>query len=176
MGNTWTVTTAADSTEERVLERTTYRGKSALRVDSKHSTPGGDMVTAYFIVPGASKNQQLGSISSLPAFYESYAEPAIDIYKDMAVGETRSQSFTTFNSTVSGHIANTISVTNRVTYAGRETITVPAGTFETCKEVAEIISAGRTVTVTHWLLASGKYAGLHAKLDATETTKLNVSW
>ena len=176
VGNSWTVTTATSSTQENVKEESTYLGKKATRVDSVHKSSAGATSYSTYLAVSAAKNQQLGSVTTQPAYYETYTDPAIDIYKDMAPGETRTQSYTGFNMTSPSIVSSTTTFSNRITYVGRETITVPAGTFETCKEVAEITSMGRTVTVTHWRIASGKYAGLHAKLNDEETTKLSVSW
>jgi hypothetical protein len=94
----------------------------------------------------------------------AYSPPFVDRRYKLGIGQTVGQSYsitTTFNSTYAGPNAppatapNTMTrpVRELTTFVGRETITVPAGTFDTCKfEVVTMASAVFPTSVnTHWI-------------------------
>lgn len=60
-------------------------------------------------------------------------EPTNDFQYDLNPGESFRQIYTAYQSTGGGPASVVQNVDVTVTYAGRETVTVPAGTFETCK-------------------------------------------
>lgn len=66
------------------------------------------------------------------------------------------------------------SATYRMTYLGRETVTVPAGTFETCRfrlpydNMSYVPTADGSV-VQEWVVASGVYRGVTVKTSANHS-------
>jgi hypothetical protein len=63
-----------------------------------------------------------------------YTPPMRDKRYSLAVGESATQTFTvTTTSNLPGFETSSTTLTSTTKYLGRETITVPAGAFETCK-------------------------------------------
>ena len=70
-----------------------------------------------------------------------------------------------------------VTQTVTVTYVGAESITVPAGTFNTCKIKTDSTINGTTTSGLSWTVNEGRYKGLFAKSDdgkgnVVEATKL----
>jgi hypothetical protein len=99
----------------------------------------------------------------------------------MAVNATDTQTYTT-KQEASGlpfpMVIPDVTQTDKLTFLGIESVTVPAGTFSACKFKNESTSSGVTSTGYTWQIADANYRGLTAKLEAqdviTVATKLSI--
>lgn len=143
---------------------TTYTGQAPIVTN----------VQNFFQMDGLAVND-LGNItetSSLGSVYTTRTvnDPAYrDLKFTLAAGASDEQTIGRVT-TVSGGIVPETTVrtteTRRVTYAGRETVTVPAGTFETCRFDFTVAIGTESDTATDWV-AVGK--GLSVKSVARDT-------
>ena len=88
---------------------------------------------------------------------EVFLEPAWVTPRVMQPGQSATSTYTTRFANGSAPTATTTTTT---TYLGHETITVPAGTFETCK--VRFVDQGGGTSHT-WTVASGPYRGLDVR-------------
>ena len=86
-----------------------------------------------------------------------YIEPAWVTPRVMQPGQSSTSTYSTRFANGSSPTATTTTTT---TYLGRETITVPIGTFETCK--VRFVDQGGGTSHT-WTVASGPYRGLDVR-------------
>lgn len=86
-----------------------------------------------------------------------YLEPAWITPRAMQPGQSSTSTYSTRFANGSSPTATTTTTT---TYLGRETITVPIGTFETCK--VRFVDQGGGTSHT-WTVASGPYRGLDVR-------------
>lgn len=61
--------------------------------------------------------------------------------------------------------AQEFSYSYKFTYVGKESLTVPAGTFQACKVQTTSTSNGTTSNTTQWLVAEGRLKGMPLKTD-----------
>ncbi|MDO5291000.1 MAG: Ig-like domain-containing protein, partial [Pseudomonadota bacterium] len=112
-------------------------------------------------------------------------EPVMLTPVSMTVGQTFSQTITQYNTSTGSNTP--LPFTRTVKYEGRESITVPAGTFQTCRMSNSFSSNGSvTGTTSYWLVASGQYRGLAVKTisyepngsvsGSREATALSADW
>jgi hypothetical protein len=95
--------------------------------------------------------------------------PARDKRYSLAVGETATQTYSATTTTmIAGQPSNTQTTTqtDTVRYLGRETVTVLAGTFDTCK------FEGNTVLL--WQIAGGSSAGITVKSATSSGSTLST--
>ena len=88
---------------------------------------------------------------------EVFLEPAWITPRAMQPGQSSTSTYSTRFANGSSPTATTTTTT---TYLGRETITVPIGTFETCK--VRFVDQGGGTSHT-WTVASGPYRGLDVR-------------
>ncbi|MBC3873785.1 DUF4214 domain-containing protein [Undibacterium flavidum] len=69
--------------------------------------------------------------------------------------------------------------TESLTFLGTESVTVPAGTFKSCKMKHIDTENGKYITSYSWLIAEGQWRGMLAKVEAvdavTVATKLSIN-
>lgn len=141
-GDTSAVLNSSSNTE--VKGSVTFNGKSATEsVSQTQATgvaPSTSTTKSYFKVDAGTKRfSYYGSIVDVSAPIASSSTLTINPERterfDLAAGESYSQSYSiTTSSQVMGFPVNVVSDhENQVTFTGMETITVPAGTFNTCR-------------------------------------------
>ncbi|MBR7800683.1 DUF4214 domain-containing protein [Undibacterium fentianense] len=99
----------------------------------------------------------------------------------MAVNETYEQTYKVKQEAVGSAFPITypeVTQTDKLSFLGIESVTVPAGTFSACKFKNETTSDGATGIAYTWQIADAKYRGLTAKIEAkdvlTVATKLSI--
>ena len=109
-----------------------------------------------------------------------FTPPSRDKRYSLAAGASATQTYTiTSTATFTGlpPINSSQSQTETVRYLGRDSVTVPAGTFDTCKFEQTIGTGASAVTSTQWT-AAGSAAGVTVKSvspgDAGSTTTLEL--
>ena len=177
----------ADFTDT-VLAPTTYRGNASWQVRSDIRTAGvNETSTAYFIQNNGMGYTFGNVVTGGLVNMEIYNEPAAQMPLNLALNESRTHTYS--QRQISGSSDITVTVTESVAYRGRETITVPAGTFEACVIDTTTSLSGpvsrEPYTVTTWRIASGKFAGLLARtagkeasgyINLANTTELTGNW
>ena len=89
-----------------------------------------------------------------------YSPPYAERRYRLAIGESAAQTFSSSTTNYPGGPSVQQTFTRITTYAGRETITVPAGTYETCKFETVTPSTYQASIVTDWVIVG---QGLLAK-------------
>ncbi|MBC3873402.1 DUF4214 domain-containing protein [Undibacterium flavidum] len=99
----------------------------------------------------------------------------------MSANESYTQTYTVTENAVGSPFPQTLPdqiVTDKLTFLGIESVTVPAGTFSACKFKTEVNTNGTTVSSYTWQIADANYRGLTAKIEAqdviTVATKLGI--
>ncbi|MFZ6818775.1 DUF4214 domain-containing protein [Undibacterium sp. Ji22W] len=99
----------------------------------------------------------------------------------MSANESYTQTYTIQQNAVGSPFPLTLpdqTVTDKLTFLGIESVTVPAGTFSACKFKFETNTDGATVSNYTWQIADASYRGLTAKIEAqdviTVATKLSI--
>ena len=125
---------------------------------------------------------------NLPGF-GSYTQistmtPPLKTVFDMEVNKPYTQTYTVKQESVGSPFPITLpdtTQTDSITFLGQESVTVPAGTFNTCKMKTDNLNNNTTTTTYLWLVASGSYQGMTAKIETadgqvkTVATKLTIS-
>ena len=101
---------------------------------------------------------------------ESYIEPGLATPRVLQAGQSSTSTFTTRMSDGSAPAATTRLTT---TYLGSESLTVPAGTFETCK--AKFVDQTGATSLT-WTVASGPYRGLDIRFATLNALNGSTLW
>ncbi len=122
---------------------TTFDGRTAIEVTDFQENGEGDAAYSftsmdYFQVDTTnSRFSYLGYVEEDGGFtYREYLRPAFVLRFDLNPGDSYTQSFTVFgeDSSPDGTVNSySYEETLTISYVGRENVTVPAGTFETCK-------------------------------------------
>lgn len=98
----------------------------------------------------------------------------------LPVNQAYQQTFTT-KQEIAGNPTNfpDQTTTESLTFLGTESVTVPAGTFNTCKMKHINTANGMNVTSYAWHIAEGQWRGMVAKIEATDSitvaTKLSIN-
>ncbi|MEZ9524706.1 hypothetical protein [Enterovibrio norvegicus] len=155
---------------DEVTEQLTYEGYAdALKIE----TEGDDVDNLYVLFDDANKTittlgQQLGS-----DIY-SYKPNGLALDYDLNVSEERS--YPTITVELNGEEQDILDVTHR--YSGSETITVPAGTFDTCVMILEIVATTdgeeRTGTFTQYV-GVGNGLMIREELESKDASG-NILW
>ncbi|WP_226858582.1 hypothetical protein [Diaphorobacter aerolatus] len=176
-GNTWSITTKGRVETNKAMGLVTYRGVSA------HQTHAVDTIglewDSYTNLIGG-KFVQYGSQMLKSAPNESYFSPALEVPISLPLNQTYTQTVDVVT-VQPGAAPVAVKTTLTYTYRGRETITTPLGTIETCKlELTGESTLSSLIKWTQWLGASGKYAGFHIRTqspsETTEPDKIEMSW
>ena len=101
---------------------------------------------------------------------ESYIEPGLATPRVLQAGQWSTSTFTTRMSDGSAPAASTRLTT---TYLGRESLTLPAGTFETCK--AKFVDQTGATSLT-WTVASGPYRGIDIRFATLNALNGSTLW
>ena len=133
-----------------------FNGQPATESRITTATPGkpAEVQSSYASLTGQDY-RQLGW--RLANGSEVFLEPAWVTPRVMQPGQSATSTYTTRFANGSAPTATTTTTT---TYLGHETITVPAGTFETCK--VRFVDQGGGTSHT-WTVASGPYRGLDVR-------------
>lgn len=102
---------------------------------------------------------------------EAYSDPPFSYPKRYVLNTPYTQTITEHEAGAGTHYSFTQQKTT--TFLGMKRITVPAGTFMTCKMKTEISSASNTsqrIIEYDWVVASGRYAGLGIKATNLRST------
>jgi hypothetical protein len=162
----------------RVVGPSTYNGNAAIELSGTVS-PTPQLSSRSFGVFNASTGVEttFGSIVRITLDASSMSEvttidtPATEDKRyGLSVGQSFTQvsaqqlsSVTTFNGVALPPTTQTISTTKTITYLGQEVVTVPAGTFNTCKY--SVVVNGTAGTETDWLMV-----GYGAQVKAIDTS------
>ena len=133
-----------------------FNGQPATESRITTATPGkpAEVQSSYASLTGQDYRQFGWRLSNGS---EVFLEPAWVTPRVMQPGQSATSTYTTRFANGSAPTATTTTTT---TYLGHETITVPAGTFETCK-VRFVDQGGGTYHT--WTVASGPYRGLDVR-------------
>ncbi len=118
------------------------------------------------------------TVSGFTVTTRSTIEPAMLSRYDLAAGQSHSQSYTVTTVTDTGGFGSTTTVVNTdetTTYVGRETVTVPVGSFDTCRFDSSysrtVDGSTATETASNWFeVGSGVLIRNMAEGDRTEFT------
>ena len=177
------------STNTTVNRTTTYNGVNALEVQADSvilagANTGATISTKSYMPVAANSINTLGTATTLtiPAqgsLVVSLAySPAIQSPLNLALNSPASQnvSVVTTNS-LTGSL--TAATAQTLTYQGMEVVSVPAGTFMTCKVRSDnVTSSGNSsasASLTSWRIASGSYRGLVVKTLDNKTSVQSVA-
>ena len=140
----------------QTLGSKTFNGQPATesRITTTVSGKADDVQLSYASLTGQDY-RQLGW--RLANGSEVFLEPAWITPRAMQPGQSSTSTYSTRFANGSSPTATTTTTT---TYLGRETITVPIGTFETCK--VRFVDQGGGTSHT-WTVASGPYRGLDVR-------------
>lgn len=186
-----TVTTDSNSLNNQM---TTYNGHNALEtvsvVDAVASDPrfsSKSTTKSYIAVDTGAKSSQLfGTVTDVttPAAttLTTKIEPAQVVKWNLDPGESHSQTFTiTTSATVTTAGMSfpvpdtTTNTTQKRLYVGRDSITVPAGTFETCHFQEDSTVSGNTSSTDVWFsVGSGVQIKAVADGDVTELLSASI--
>jgi hypothetical protein len=133
-----------------------FNGQPATESRITTATPGkpAEVQSSYASLTGQDYRQFGWRLSNGS---EVFLEPAWVTPRVMQPGQSATSTYTTRFANGSAPTATTTTTT---TYLGHETITVPAGTFETCK--VRFVDQGGGTSHT-WTVASGPYRGLDVR-------------
>ena len=133
-----------------------FNGQPATESRITTATPGkpAEVQSSYASLTGQDYRQFGWRLSNGS---EVFLEPAWVTPRVMQPGQSATSTYTTRFANGS---APTSTTTTTTTYLGHETITVPAGTFETCK--VRFVDQGGGTSHT-WTVASGPYRGLDVR-------------
>ena len=133
-----------------------FNGQPATESRITTATPGkpAEVQSSYASLTGQDYRQFGWRLSNGS---EVFLEPAWVTPRVMQPGQSATSTYTTRFANGSAPTATTTTTT---TYLGHETITVPAGTFETCK--MRFVDQGGGTYHT-WTVASGPYRGLDVR-------------
>ncbi len=177
------------STTTTVNRTTTYNGANALEVQADSvilagANTGATISTKSYMQVAANSINTLGNATTLtlPAqgtLVMSLAySPALQSPLNLALNTPSSQSVNvaTTNS-LTGSL--TAATAQTLTYQGMEVVSVPAGTFMTCKVRSDnVTSSGNSsasASQTFWRIASGSYRGLVVKTLDNKTSVQSVA-
>ena len=140
----------------QTLGSKTFNGQPATESRITTATPGkpAEVQSSYASLTGQDYRQFGWRLSNGS---EVFLEPAWVTPRVMQPGQSATSTYTTRFANGSAPTATTTTTT---TYLGHETITVPAGTFETCK--VRFVDQGGGTSHT-WTVASGPYRGLDVR-------------
>ena len=140
----------------QTLGSKTFNGQPATesRITTTVSGKADDVQLSYASLTGQDY-RQLGW--RLANGSDVYIEPAWVTPRVMQPGQS---STSTYSTRFANGSSSTSTATTTTTYLGRETITVPIGTFETCK--VRFVDQGGGTSHT-WTVASGPYRGLDVR-------------
>lgn len=164
------------NTVETVIDTTVTSGESVGTVNTikSYSALIGNIAYTY----------GMSMAITIPGFgnYDSVTTltPAIQMPMNLAVNTPFTQSYTsqTVNSNPLFPAVPAINVISSVTFLGIENLTVPAGSFSTCKMKSE--TPGSNNAAYNWIVASGPYRGMNVKTfdgtnNGSEATKLLIN-
>lgn len=127
-----------------------------------------DEVQLSYSLLNAQEYRQLGW--RLANGSEVYLEPGWVTPRAMQVGQSATSTFTTRFADGS---APSTSTTTTTTYLGRQTITTPAGTFETCQ--VRFVDQGGGTSYT-WTVANGPYSGIDVRHSLAIAADGSSAW
>lgn len=158
-GSTWSVSwrstgpSGSDGTETvEVIGQTSFRGRPA--VEQRHTW--GELISTTYSALNGGYEEFYGGNANTPGA-EHYFDPAMRWPYVKQRGQTYTSSF---NNHQGGAVTPT---TLTLTYEGRETITVPAGTFETCRMRSTAPDQADVGPWFTWFIAGGPYRGIAIK-------------
>jgi hypothetical protein len=179
-----TLTTTSDTLANQM---TTYNGHNALEsvseVDAVASNPlySSKSTTKSYIAADADSysSQAFGTVTHVTSPIDSTIGTTINPPREDRYDLDPGQSYTqTYTVSVSGGpvaIPDTTTTVKR-TYVGRESITVPAGTFETCHFQEDSTVSGTTVTADMWFtVGSGIQIKVISDGDESVTTSASIN-
>ena len=177
IGSSWTITTGANFQKSTITALTTYRGHSAYR--QHNVTSAGVEADAYSNLVD-NVTYSYGAVMTLPALHETYFSPGMAVPLSLPLNQTHTQVLNSVTVQPGGADIGEVA-TYTYTYRGRETVTTPVGTFETCKIDLSVQSAVTPLTSwTHWYVASGKLKGFVVQSNWSDglsrPSKIEVSW
>lgn len=176
-------TVSASTQSYRVDGPVDFRGTQALRLQtttvSTTASIVGTVVSWEFANVGASAITSYGTdvdVTSLTLHRRIWFDPARQTPLVMTPGQSVTSSYTQYTEDVPAATSYTpSSVQATTTFVGRETVTVPAGTFDTCHLDTSTSIDGTVVTASHWRVASGAAAGLVVRSVSTSGTTVATS-
>ncbi len=130
----------------------TFRGHAA--VDVEQTTSAGVVAHTYQAVVNGFV-ETYGGTSNVGNYY---FDPLLRFPTSLQLGESHT------NTSTSHQSGSSVTSTLTMTYVARDTTTVPAGTFETCRLRMDL-SGGPVTHWFNWLVASGPYRGLVVKQE-----------
>lgn len=162
-----TLTTVSSTT---VQGSSTFNGQAAIRSsytqDTTGSAPSSSTGNTYTRNAGTARVETLGVEEKSTATVSGYTantdtttkfDPANLRRFDLNAGDSYTQTYTVTTSgtvTAAGFstpVNNSTSISEKVTYLGRESVTVPLGTFaNACKVLTESTAGGSTTSTTVW--------------------------
>lgn len=178
-----TLTTTSDTLVNRA---TSYNGHDAIEsvsdVDADASNPlysSTSTTKSYYAVnAGAFTSQAFGTVTEvhtpISGTLSTTINPPREDRYDLDPGESYTQTYTVSTSGAPVAIPDTTSTVKR-TYVGRESVTVPAGTFEACRFEEDVTVGSTTTTTTMWFDVG---SGIELKVDAgdiSETVSASIN-
>jgi hypothetical protein len=152
-----TVTTTGSNT----LSGTTVAVNTNIK---SYSTRAGDTVTQYGAIVAASGSA--AGINFTTTTKIVYNPPYVDTFYTLAAGQSvtvaQTGTASTTNSLVAGTTNTAVNTSTTTKYVGQESVTVPAGTYNTCK--FEVTAAGSSEVTTSWVIV-GK--GIPVQITST---------
>lgn len=159
---------------------TTFKGYSAteLQVDTVLVTAAVGAGTTTQIKHYASQTgstySSYGTVAqmSIPGFgsytMTAWYTPPIQTPMNLTEGQTYTVSYTVKTESSMSMIPAVpdVAVNYSMKYLGKEQVTTPAGTYQTCKTQTTSVSSGSTSVSTEWIVAEGRYRGLMLKADS----------
>ena len=153
----------------QTLGSKTFNGQPATesRITTTVSGKADDVQLSYASLTGQDY-RQLGW--RLANGSDVYIEPAWVTPRVMQPGQS---STSTYSTRFANGSSSTSTATTTTTYLGRETITVPAGTFETCK--VRLVDQGGGTSHT-WTIASGPFRGIDVRYSLALAADGTSAW
>lgn len=142
--------TTTNTDSYTVTRQTTFNGESAVELTYD------DGYSDYLRVDA--QNQRVLSIGSQDSFETCTYDPPLEFSFGLSAGESRTQQITQSCSE-----AEPIEATVTTNYVGPERITVPAGTFDTCRFRQTFAASGFTFSIDTWI-SSG--SGIEIQIDS----------
>ncbi len=157
-----------------------------LATTSISTGPGAGTVSsikAYEVINSTEAYNYGSSVTvSLPGFGDytviSVMTPPVKTVFDMTVNKPYTQTYTAKQEAVGSPFPLTFpetSQTETTTFLGQESVSVPAGTFNTCKMKVDNLSNNVTTSTYMWLVAGGSYQGMTAKIETGDGSVKTVA-
>ncbi|KAF0812088.1 hypothetical protein IGB42_03365 [Andreprevotia sp. IGB-42] len=191
VGSKWTLNyqitglqTGTSVSTAEITQSTTFAGHSALetKVDTTTTYTGLPAATtsvkSYSALQSGNVVETYGNVAAITSplagtITSTYTPPFLNRIWTLAVGESYSYQYNSVSVTQLTGLPDTTASSNvagTVKYLGKESVSVPAGTFNTCK--FELVSG--TTTTTEWFTTSG-LAARTTTVDPQGTLTLSLT-